>query len=177
MSYERRVRIVCPSCAAAYDLPEGALTPGRSVRCARCGTEWAPAAAAEVKPAAPPPPSPVAASAPPPEVAERPPEMRPDPVVAPRAMPMAEPAFEVGRRPSAWRGSVLPALAWIASLALVAAMIASAVAWRGPIMAAWPPSERLYAALGLAHGPATGGAATLPSRDAEAPQGAPQGKP
>ncbi len=41
-------------------------------------------------------------------------------------------------------------MAWIISLALVGAAAAAAVAYRGPIMQAWPPSQRAYAALGLA---------------------------
>jgi hypothetical protein len=54
-------------------------------------------------------------------------------------------------RPKARRGDALPVVAWVASLALLACLVGAAYAWRAPIMAAWPPSERLYAALGLAH--------------------------
>ena len=39
--------------------------------------------------------------------------------------------------------------AWIASLALLAAAAFGAYAEREGIMHAWPPSQRLYAALGL----------------------------
>jgi hypothetical protein len=39
--------------------------------------------------------------------------------------------------------------AWAVSIALVVGMAWAAVAWRGEVMHAWPPSERIYAALGL----------------------------
>ncbi len=34
-------RITCPDCAAAYDVPQAHARPGRQVRCAACGTQWA----------------------------------------------------------------------------------------------------------------------------------------
>lgn len=138
------MRIVCPSCAAAYDVPSAALAPGRAVRCARCGTEWAPLAA-EV-PALP--------SGP-----ERPLEIPAIPVpgaaagdaIEPReplgAAELEQPAEDAAARPR-W-DNIAPVAAWIASLVLLIALAGAAYAWRAPIMAAWPPSERLYAALGL----------------------------
>lgn len=36
------MRIVCPGCEAAYEVPEAMLSPGRTVRCARCGRDWLP---------------------------------------------------------------------------------------------------------------------------------------
>lgn len=47
------------------------------------------------------------------------------------------------------RTSAAPAAAWVASLVLLVALASAAYSWRSSIMAAWPPSERLYAALGL----------------------------
>ncbi len=38
---------------------------------------------------------------------------------------------------------------WAASILFLAALVWAAVAWRGDVMRAWPPSERLYSALGL----------------------------
>lgn len=43
---------------------------------------------------------------------------------------------------------------WAVSLVLLAALGWGSVRWRGDVMRAWPPSERLYAALGLAPGQA-----------------------
>ncbi len=42
LAYHEPMRIVCPSCAATYDVPVPQLAPGRSVRCARCSTDWTP---------------------------------------------------------------------------------------------------------------------------------------
>ncbi len=37
------MKIVCPSCAATYEVPEAVVAAKRSVRCARCGNNWVPA--------------------------------------------------------------------------------------------------------------------------------------
>jgi predicted Zn finger-like uncharacterized protein len=37
------MRIVCPACSAAYEVPDALLGTGRPVRCARCRQEWMPA--------------------------------------------------------------------------------------------------------------------------------------
>src|SRR5262249_11997962 len=54
-----RMRIICPSCSATYDVPDSLVTPGRIVRCARCGQEWSPVQAPPEPPPAPPEPPPV----------------------------------------------------------------------------------------------------------------------
>ena len=163
------MRIVCPSCAATYDVPEAALAPGRPVRCARCGTEWAPLPATETHAPrdTPPlvPPSLVPSSLDPPDpTVWRAPERVPGPAVPldqpdagagadhprNRRVLIAQPASDATvRRPR--RTDTAPLIAWLASLVLLAALVVAAYAWRGSIMAAWPPSERLYVALGLAH--------------------------
>src|SRR5579875_2656608 len=38
------MRIVCPACEAAYEVPDTVVSPGRVVRCVRCGKDWAPIA-------------------------------------------------------------------------------------------------------------------------------------
>jgi hypothetical protein len=40
-------------------------------------------------------------------------------------------------------------LAWAGSLLLLVLLVGGAFAWRGQIVAAWPPSARAYAAFGL----------------------------
>ena len=40
-------------------------------------------------------------------------------------------------------------LAWLVSLALLALLVWAAFTFRGTVIGAWPPSARLYAALGL----------------------------
>ncbi|MDQ1081572.1 zinc-ribbon domain-containing protein [Pseudoroseomonas cervicalis] len=36
------MRLQCPDCAAAYEVPESLVAPGRLVRCVRCGHGWVP---------------------------------------------------------------------------------------------------------------------------------------
>jgi hypothetical protein len=48
------------------------------------------------------------------------------------------------------RGSFAPRLAWLLRILLLVGVVAAAYAERATVMAAWPPSIRLYAALGLA---------------------------
>lgn len=69
---------------------------------------------------------------------------RPSPTAMQRLVNIAEPP----PRPSLW-----PAVAWAASLLVLALLVWAAFAWRGDIMQAWPPSTRVYAALGLASPP------------------------
>ena len=42
-----------------------------------------------------------------------------------------------------------PVMEWAISVSLVVALVAAVVIFRGPIMNVWPPSLRLYAALGM----------------------------
>ena len=78
--------------------------------------------------------------------------------------PVADQPFpQEVRRPTARRSGLLPIAAWIASLVLLALLVDAAYIWRAQIMAAWPPSERLYAALGLAH-PANNAAPPITKR-------------
>jgi predicted Zn finger-like uncharacterized protein len=133
------MRIVCPSCSAAYDVPDSLMTAGRSVRCARCGGDWTPVAHVPDEPDLPPPPAPTPAP------------------VATAAAPAAEAVATV--RPSAMdrlaAHAALPPpstrlrLAWAASILLLALLFGAAFAWRSQIVAAWPPSARAYAAFGL----------------------------
>lgn len=175
------MRVLCPSCAAVYEVPEPLLGAGsRTLRCGRCGTDWVlpgtpPESAAETVSAAPeerppapqsarqsasPRPEPAALEHPEPEVAPDPPSQlaipqREGPRVRPFALAPADsgearPAPEAreprqGHNGAAWLG-------WLLSLALIALLVWAGYAYRGALMHAWPPSQRLYALLGL--GPA-----------------------
>ena len=144
------MRIVCPSCAAAYDVPDSLLTAGRAARCARCSGEWIPIASAApgseglpapADPTAPTDLSAAAVAAPIPR-ADRP-RAAPTSQSGPTAMDRlaanpAVPAARYGLR-----------VAWAASVVLLVLVACGAYTWRSDIIHAWPPSVRMYAAFGL----------------------------
>lgn len=150
------MRIVCPSCQSAYEVPEALLAGGKAVRCARCGTEWAPLPPAPSQPQ--PQPQATPAPAPPPLVAEPPAEPEPPPRLEPRlgsyrprsvdTVDDARPPprdDEIGPAPRP-RGAIL---AWLVTLLVLVALLWAAFVYRDQVMHAWPPSARLYALLGL----------------------------
>ena len=144
------MRIVCPSCQAAYEVPDKLLSSAaRKVRCARCGDAWMPEPIAAPGSVAAP--GSIAA----PDEAGRPaepePETKPAPLVAAVVPRVADRLVEDAAEPPPGRGpAVLAAVAWAASVALLAGAGWAAVAWRAEIMAVWAPSRRLFALLGLA---------------------------
>ena len=96
------------------------------MRCARCGTQWAPV--------------PI-----PPPVIEPVPELQPAPMpisVEPPS-PMAPPLAAKQPVPLALL------LAWVGSVVVILALLAAAIVWRETVMQHWPPSIRLYSLLGL----------------------------
>jgi predicted Zn finger-like uncharacterized protein len=173
------MRIACPGCTAEYDVPDTLLVAGpRTLRCARCGTEFR----AELPPAEPfavPPAEPEPVTPPPPAREEAPPAKRPAPAPEPSAHAarpaaavdtpsVAEEAPEPPRPVPARRRQHQPiypplprhaeapdrergaALAgWIGTLLLLVTAAWLAYAWREEVVALWPPAARLYAALGL----------------------------
>jgi predicted Zn finger-like uncharacterized protein len=157
------MRIVCPSCEATYNVPDAMLAAGsRKVRCARCGNEWAPAAASAPAPPtaeadesfAPPPTAASAAPQPPaaPPSADAEPPGRPEPrakPLRPRAEPRLIPPPPTLDEEPPERSRTGAVVAWALTVLILAAAGAAAVLWRAQVMAAWPPSERVYAALGL----------------------------
>jgi predicted Zn finger-like uncharacterized protein len=127
------MRIICPACETAYDVPEAALAPGRILRCARCRSEWVPVPAEDapqqsIEETIPAPPT----AAPPPKAMETLFGRMPDPVAA--------------ARPAGPRVSVIAG--WLLSFLLLGALGYASVRWRQPIEQAWPPSSRAYAYLG-----------------------------
>jgi predicted Zn finger-like uncharacterized protein len=133
------MRIVCPVCTATYEVRDALLAPGRMVRCARCGEEWA------AVPAAAPPPPPFAVAEP-----EEPPF--PDVELDPLAPPPGPTAMDrLASHPAALpRGNTRLRAAWAASVVALVLLGWGFVTWRGDLMRAWPPSMRLYDAIGLA---------------------------
>jgi predicted Zn finger-like uncharacterized protein len=135
------MRITCPSCSTAYDVPDSLMPAGRIVRCARCGGEWTPVADA------------VAAAAG--EEAEGRSIEAAVPVTAEAA------TWSVARQSAMDRLAADPArtpsrlplrLAWAVSVLVLAVAVWAALAWRTDIATAWPPSGRVYALFGLQTG-------------------------
>ncbi len=227
------MKIVCPACDAAYDVPAAVLAAPRKMRCARCGHDWVPSAevpdsppAMAEAPSAESPPLPASAPAPPPEPAPEPvlpPEPEPAPQVAAVAEagdeapepvvlpshepppleelvfkpasftnfealpPVVEPLPDIGFEPvpvkfgnapraveapllqpvpprapgdidpvltamaqarPAGPSLALLALLWAASIAILSSGSCAGWVYRDTVMKAWPPSIRLYDALG-----------------------------
>jgi predicted Zn finger-like uncharacterized protein len=132
------MRITCSSCSATYDVPDSLVTPGRTVRCARCGTEWTPVEAVPEEPLDE---QPDSSPEQPPPAAEGTPEAMP--TVQPSAMDrlIAHPA--TAPSPRGLR------IAWAASLIALLALAGSAYVWRTQVVSAWPPSARAYALFGM----------------------------
>jgi predicted Zn finger-like uncharacterized protein len=141
------MQITCPACAATYEVPSTALKPGQLVRCARCAGEWAPLSATPdantaAQAAREPPSSPPAGPATDDATAENALTSTPG-----RAAPRAPKSGQAAPR----RGVAL-SLAWAASVIAMLLLGWAGYAERSAIMQLWPPSVRLYAALGLAAG-------------------------
>lgn len=127
------MRLECPSCAAAYDVPDTLLKPGQPVRCVRCHALWQPSPDAIPEPAPTAPPA-------------LPPPSRPNPPAP--LQPGRPPAVSTpARRPRA--SLAAPVLAWVASLAVLVGAGAALVYHRAAVIEAWPPAARLFLALGL----------------------------
>lgn len=117
--------LTCPSCSTRYlvdrfDLREA----GRTVRCVRCRHTWWQELPADAEPMA--------------ELL-RPESLRPIP-------PGSNlPAFRRARPRLSKK-----AIGWFALAATVSVLVIALAAFRGPIIAGWPATSRLYAALGAA---------------------------
>ncbi len=70
--------------------------------------------------------------------------MLPDEIVPPRVTSIPPKILVV---PPAAQGQ--PWLAWGGSISLLVVLMAAAILFRAPLMKAWPPSTRVYTALGL----------------------------
>ena len=133
----RSMILSCTACASRYVVDPALLGPdGRTVRCANCGHQWHAKAPMEL-----------------PDNLDEPvePPSAPEPF-RPRRPGANLPAFPRRRsRPS----GVL--VAWSALALAVLVLLAAGIAARNAVVAAWPPAERLYTAVGLiADPPGTG---------------------
>lgn len=159
------MRIACPTCSAAYDVPPERVPPGRTVKCARCAISWIPVLEATpgqpsnlLTPATlPAPPSPSGPSAlPAPNVVERMGTTMSGPAIPDPAPPEPEPAFDSVPDPVAptpgrpvTASNRLLAAAWLLTVLVLAGLAWAAITRRADVMRVWPASERAYAAIGL----------------------------
>jgi predicted Zn finger-like uncharacterized protein len=129
------MRIVCPVCSATYEVRDTLLAPGRAVRCTRCGEQWLPVGDTQ--------------AAPPNVFGEA-------PGLSPQEQSDAEPARLTAMERLASQPAQLPGVAfglraaWAASLVVLLLFGWGLITWRTGLMHAWPPSIRLYDAIGLA---------------------------
>lgn len=136
-----RMRIACPSCAAAYDVADSLLPVGRTVQCARCSKAWVPVEAPRV---------------------DEPEQVPPEP--APKRKPEAERAAETDldsprltavdrfaqrEPPPRLSGGAARRVFWAMSIVVVLGLLWGAYTWRADVMAYWPESVRVYSLLGL----------------------------
>jgi predicted Zn finger-like uncharacterized protein len=125
------MRIVCPSCAAEYEVPTARLKPGKLVRCARCRSSWLPDLHAED-------------AVPPRDPADEPasgaefdatgslPGITAMDRLAAAAAPPPRPTRLIG--------------AWVLTFAVLAGAFVAVLGWRDAVVRVWPPSSRLLAA-------------------------------
>jgi predicted Zn finger-like uncharacterized protein len=163
------MRVACPSCAAAYEVPDVLLTADRIVRCARCGENWKPMAPAAGQrddrhaPAG----SPAAYRSAPAgaggtdevsfadDVPEDTREDTSEDAIGATALPSrgARPVSAMERlaalAPPSHRPDMALTAAWVASVVLLVVVFAAALVWRHEVAHVWPATGRLYAWVGL----------------------------
>jgi predicted Zn finger-like uncharacterized protein len=128
--------ITCPSCSTRYKLdPTQFGAEGRRVRCTSCAHVWTQKPAEDLpKPVEPPPPlelAPVGLSAP----------SGPSPAVAARLEARRQAVAKAEKR----RGRA----GWLALIIVMIAVLVALALARETVVRAWPPSEKLYALVGL----------------------------
>ncbi len=153
------MRIVCPGCAAEYDVPVSRMTPQRKLRCARCGDTWL----------APEPPAPA------PTDDTDPLEFRADPEPGDEAQPIAPlPVLTAMDRLSATAPPVRAPTgliaAWVMTFVALFTLVGLVIVWREPLVRAWPASSRILgraepAAQGPPHATARAAEAAPPTKE------------
>jgi predicted Zn finger-like uncharacterized protein len=145
--------LTCPECATSYFVDDSRIPEaGRTVKCTSCGHRWtarkeapAPVAAGpepepvtQVAPEPTPEPAPQAAAAPVDDLEFVPVDREPEPRVRARAV-----------RPPPAQDPRSAVVVWAGAAALVVALVAGAIVFRGQVIKLWPKSQSAYASLGL----------------------------
>ncbi len=153
------MRLTCPQCHTEYDVPDAALAGrARTLRCADCGAKFKAPALPEVVEPVLPEPLPLEAAAP-----ETEPDAEPDASMAQMAftevpaeiIEPAAPALAAVRttpaasKPTPPKPAPAPNRALGISILIVVVIIAVVLAEHRQVADAWPPSLRLFDALGL----------------------------
>jgi predicted Zn finger-like uncharacterized protein len=142
--------LTCPECATSYFVDDSRIPEaGRTVKCTSCGHRWT----AQKEPA-----EFVTAEAEPEVEAQAAPEPATEPAAVPpiddlEFVPVErepEPRDRVRRAPAKpARDSKGAVAVWIGAAALVVALVAGAIGFRGEVIKLWPKSQTAYASLGL----------------------------
>ena len=151
--YHPTMRIACPACNAAYDVPPAQLAPGRPVRCARCTETWVPIETEDATPAITPLPEPP--RPPPPVQMAEPPATKPlpQPVPLPADDPAPPPDTQAAIKARTRRRSPPVLMGWLITVLVLAELAYVVASYPGPITRTWPAAERAYALFGI-HPPA-----------------------
>jgi predicted Zn finger-like uncharacterized protein len=142
--------IVCPRCAARYEVADALIGPaGKSVRCAKCSHVWLArreAASEDETPLSWPEPPRARASV---EAIPPPPPPREDPGLAAFSAAQARPGPVAVAEAAPGSLAAVAVIGWLATVAALGVGGWAAYAFRDAVIEAWPPSERVYLALGL----------------------------
>jgi predicted Zn finger-like uncharacterized protein len=125
------MRIVCPSCAAEYEVPASRMSPQRKVRCARCGGAWL---ASET-------PAPAAVDPDPLEFRAEP-EDEQD-AESTTGLPSVTAMDRLTATAHRTRTPVGLVAAWVMTFVALAAGVSAVIIWRAPLVQAWPASSRI----------------------------------
>ncbi|WP_419729961.1 zinc-ribbon domain-containing protein [Lichenicola sp.] len=137
------MHVLCPSCAAEYEIPTAQLARPRLLRCTGCGTEWRVPAVVEpvVEAPAPDDRAEKASYDEPAGITLAPLGFMPGAIAEPAS---ASPSQQSGQPGWGIGGRRLWVVLWILSLVVIAGVVLALWHWHALIGHRWPPSMRLW---------------------------------